>query len=72
MTDVPIDQAPWHVAAEQRGISLEWLAAMTERSFATVYAYKTGRRRVPAAWLAKVELLLSGRDVLSGPADKAS
>ena len=72
MTDARVAPTLWYETAEALGVSLEWIAAITEVSWSTVYAYKTGRRRTPKAWLDKVELYLAGRGALSVPSDKVS
>lgn len=65
MTDRPIDATDLFARCENRGISLEWLAAMTGVSWATVYAYKVGRRRVQGPWLERAELVVATRDSMS-------
>ena len=72
MTDAPLDPTPWHQRAEELGVTLEYLAVVTKCSFATVYAYKVGRRRTPPAWLARVEALLADRALLSAMTGRVS
>ena len=72
MTDRAVPETPWHERAEARGISMEWLAAMTGVSWSTVYAYKMGRRKVQPGWLAKVELLIIAHDNMPGSGAKVS
>lgn len=72
MTDARLVTTPWHQRAEELGVSLEYIAVFTKCSFATVYAYKVGRRRTPPAWLARVEALLADRALLSGLTEQVS
>ena len=65
-------ETPWYERADDRGISMEWLAAMTGVSWSTVYAYRTGRRKVQPSWLAKVELLIVAHDNMPGSGVKVS
>lgn len=69
MTHPAVDATSLFQEAEQAGISLEWLAAMTNVSWHAVYAYKTGRRRTPPAWLEKAQLLVTARANLPSPRD---
>ena len=70
MTHAETPLTPWYERAEQTGISLELIAAATGKSFATVYAYKVGRRRAPEGWLLEVERLLGGQTRVSVVTDK--
>lgn len=56
--------------AEARGITLEWIAAMTGKSWSTVYAYKVGRRNAQPAWVESVSLLIAAHDSPSRPRTK--
>lgn len=72
MTDRMVPATPWYERAAARGITFEWLAAMTGVSWSTVYAYRMGRRKVQPAWLEKVELLISAHDNMPGSQVKVS
>jgi predicted transcriptional regulator len=72
MTDVGTAPTPWHKLAEERGISLEWIAVMTGVSYSAVYRYKTGSRKAPVSWLEKVDLLIASRAAVTGSRDKVS
>lgn len=65
MTTRTVDATSFFERVEAHGISLEWLAAMTGVSYATVYAYKVGRRRVQEPWLERAVLVVATRDSLS-------
>lgn len=72
MTDRTVPATSWFERADERGISMEWLAAMTGVSWSTVYAYRTGRRKVQPEWLSKVELLITAHDNRPGSGVKVS
>jgi hypothetical protein len=52
----------WKTTLIAQGRSLKWLASATSTPERTVYAYSSGQRKTPAAWLAKASTAL-GEDI---------
>lgn len=63
MQSVTVSRDNWAELAAKAGVSLELLAVLTGVSYSAVYRYKTGSRRAPDAWIAKVGVILRDRDV---------
>lgn len=58
MASVPDLRDTWRIELREHGLTLKWLALVTETPVSTVYAYSIGKRRAPDAWLVKVAAAL--------------
>lgn len=63
MQSVTVTRDNWPALIAEAGVSLELLAVLTGLSYSAVYRYKTGTRKAPDAWLAKVGVILRDRAV---------